>query len=190
MRVIAGIRRGMRLFEFDQPSVRPTADKIKGSIFNMIMNEADISRCRVLDLFSGTGNLGIEALSRGAMHGTFVEKDGNVAGLLKKNIQKAKFDSVSEIRREDVLQYLSHIPERPFDLIFADPPYESRFGSMIAAAVIRSGFLAPGGLLIIETSADETISAGELEPFKNRVFRDTRITILKHTVSSDTEGRQ
>lgn len=181
MRVIAGIRRGMRLLEFDHSAVRPTADKIKGSMFNMIMNEADMSRCSVLDLFSGTGNLGIEALSRGAMHGTFVEKDGSAAGLLRKNIQKAKFETVSDVRQEDVLLYLSRIPEQPFELIFSDPPYESRLGSVIAGAVIANGFLAPGGLLILETSAGETISAGGLVPFKERVFRDTRITILKKT---------
>lgn len=184
MRVIAGIRRGMRLLEFDHPSVRPTADKIKGSIFNMIMNEADISRCRVLDLFSGTGNLGIEALSRGALHGTFVENDGRALELLKNNIQKAKFASVSEIRQEDVRSYLSRIPERPFELIFSDPPYETRLGSVIASAVIANAFLAPGGLLILESSADEAISAEGLEPLKDRVFRDTKITILKSNAST------
>jgi 16S rRNA (guanine966-N2)-methyltransferase len=176
----------MTLLEFNHASLRPTADKIKGSVFNMLMNLKDISICNVLDLFSGTGNLGIEALSRGATEATFVENDPQAVNLLTKNIEKARFKSVSRIIQQDVTRYLAKPSDRSFQIIFADPPYEARLGNFIIENVLRNKYLDPGGLLVFESSTDERFDINffqnQLTVLKERNYRDTLVTIFKLSV--------
>ncbi len=186
MRIISGIRRGMALLEFNDSSIRPTADKVKGSIFNMLMNLTDISVCKVLDLFSGTGNLGMEALSRGAIQATFIENDPQAVNILTKNIEKARFESLAQIVYQDATRYLTNPCERPFQIIFADPPYEARLGNFIIENVLRNKYLASGGLLVLESSADERFDiesrTDQLSVLKKRKFRETLVTIFNHSV--------
>lgn len=180
MRIIAGIRRGLLLSEFHIPGVRPTSDKVKGAVFNMLMNLTDISSCRVLDLYAGTGNLGLEALSRGALSACFVEKDPKVMDILRQNIRKAQFETVSEICQQDAMMYINVPPASPFDLIFADPPYQGKHGETIVYRIFKNDYLSPAGFLVLETSVSETIEydARCISLIKDRVFRETRIRIF------------
>ncbi len=186
MRIISGTRRGMTLLEFKHPSIRPTTDKVKGSVFNMLMNLVDISVCRVLDLFSGTGNLGLEALSRGAVNATFVESDPQAVRLLKQNVHKAGFGNNSRVVQLDATLYLAGPPEEPYEILFADPPYHSRLGNFIIENVFLNRYLAPCGLLTLETSAEEVLRTGNGSPglnlIKERIFRETRVTIFQYHV--------
>ncbi len=121
MRVISGKYKGHHLVPFSADHIRPTTDRVKESMFNMIQNH--IEGARVLDLFSGTGNLGIEALSRGAASVLFVEKNKKSIQILEKNLQKLKVDEDFKIVQKDVLSFLKSYQGEGFDLIFADPPF-------------------------------------------------------------------
>lgn len=186
MRIISGIRRGMTLLDFDHSGVRPTSDKVKGSVFNMLMNLTDMSRCRVLDLFSGTGNLGIEALSRGAIEAVFVELDNKVTELLTQNLHKAGFMNHARIVQQDARFFISSPATEPFDVVLADPPYELRLGDFVIENVLRNKYLAPGGLIIYESSVkerfDPAIYESALTVIRERNFRETLVTIFKNNV--------
>ena len=122
MRIISGNKRGMVLESPEGLDTRPTSDRIKETLFNMIA--FDIPDCNFLDLFSGSGQMGIEALSRGAKEAVFVEKDKKALACINKNIAKAKLESCSKVYSEDVFSALNRIkcPDG-FDIVFMDPPY-------------------------------------------------------------------
>ena len=121
MRVISGSARGRRLGELKGMETRPTTDKVKESLFNII--QFDIEGRRVLDLFGGTGQLGIEALSRGAEHCTFVDQRRDAAALIKENLKATELSDRSRVVQGDSLAFLQSCREK-FDLIFLDPPYQ------------------------------------------------------------------
>jgi 16S rRNA (guanine966-N2)-methyltransferase len=138
MRVISGKYKGHHLVPFSGDHIRPTTDRVKESMFNMIQNY--VEGARVLDLFSGTGNLGIEALSRGAASVLFVEKNRKSIQILEKNLQKLKVDEPFQIIQKDVISFLKNYEGEPFDLIFADPPFteEMAHDVMLAADQTRA----------------------------------------------------
>jgi len=179
MRITGGLFRGRRLQVPVGREVRPTTDKVRQAIFNILVHE--IPEARVLDLFAGSGALGIEAVSRGAESAVFVEKHNSALNCLKRNLAEVKLDArVLEDDWLDAIQQLIARQER-FDLIFADPPYGMLSGDAIAEAVVgreqgvESALLAPDGILIIEGSAqDEPVTI--LRTLKERVFDTTRIS--------------
>ncbi len=160
MRVISGKYKGHHLVPFSADHIRPTTDRVKESLFNMIQNH--LEGARVLDLFSGTGNLGIEALSRGASSIHFVEKNRKSILILEKNLEKLKVSEPFQIVQKDVLSFLKSYQGEPFDLIFADPPFTEEMAHDVMVAADGSQVFHPAGaevntLFMIESGRREKI---------------------------------
>ena len=153
MRVISGIYRGRTLRTVSDLSVRPAADRVRQTIFDMLTNRIVFDGARVLDLFAGSGSLGIEALSRGAAHATFVENGHDAAGFIELNLRTLGCGEAALVVETDALGFIA--PESgEFDLVFADPPYAFDRTGDIPAIVFGSGILRPGGYLLIEHARD------------------------------------
>ena len=184
MRIIAGQYRGLTLAAVGKGDkgahLRPTTDRVRESLFSMLLGGRfgdPISGARVLDLFAGTGALGLEALSRGASHVTFVD-DGRVAQkLIRENIGKCRASAATALIARDATR-LGANPGAAFDLVFLDPPYGQGLGERAAVAALAGGWIAPGATLVWEDSA--TISPPEgLAVLDQRRYGETRITILE-----------
>lgn len=155
MRIISGKYKGHQLVSFSADHIRPTTDRVKESLFNMI--QGSMEGARVLDLFSGTGNLGLEALSRGAQSVLFVEKNRKSIDILEKNIAKLKVDEPYQILQKDVLKFLQSYQGEPFDLIFADPPFTEAMAHDVMLAADESRVFHPETLMMIESARREKI---------------------------------
>ena len=166
MRVIAGTARGRRLKELQGMDTRPTTDKVKESLFNIIQFE--IQDRKILDLFGGTGQLGIEALSRGARHCTFVEMRRDAQALLKENLKATDLLSSARVVPGDALAFLSSCREQ-FDVILLDPPYHTDLMDRALEAILRFDILAEHGIIVCETAADR-----ELPPLSEELFEPGR----------------
>ena len=153
MRVIAGSARGRKLIAPDSFKIRPTTDRMKENLFNILA--AHISGARFLDIFSGTGAIGIEALSRGAESAVFV--DSFSAGLIKNNLKLSGFTARATILKNDYAAALRELNEKhmEFDIIFMDPPYNKGFAGHAAMLISEFRLLDPYGLLAVELSSDE-----------------------------------
>ncbi len=153
MRVITGLYKGRTLKTVKDLSVRPATDRVKQTIFNMLMNRIDMEGVHVLDLFAGSGSLGIEALSRGAGHVTFVESDQEAVRSIEQNIGTLGCEELTTIEETDAMYFMSHV--RPaFDLIFADPPYAFDQTQNIPGIVFERRILKQHGYLVIEHTPD------------------------------------
>ena len=157
MRVISGIARGTKLDSRESISTRPTLDRIKENMFNLIQDKVRDSV--VLDLFAGSGQLGIEALSRGADRAYFCDIDREDIVFLNKNIAKTRLTEKSIVLNEDFKKVLNTVNTK-FDLIFIDPPYKSNFVEESINLIYEKSILNDDGLIIIET--DETQKIQEL----------------------------
>ena len=156
MRVITGSARGRRLRELEGQETRPTTDRVKEGMFSIL--QFDIEGRRVLDLFAGTGQLGIEALSRGAASAVFVERRGDALKLIRENLQITELTDRAKVVPGDSLEYLKTVRE-PFDLIFLDPPYGEGLLEEALAHIARYDLLAPHGILVAEAATDQTLPA-------------------------------
>ena len=152
MRVITGSARGVRLRTPDGMQTRPTAERVKEAVFSMI--QFDIEGRRVLDLFAGTGQMGIEALSRGAARATFVDARREAAALVRENVRRARVEALSEIVQADYLEFLSR-SRGAFDLIFLDPPYAEVFLENALKRISEIDILSDGGIIICERPTDK-----------------------------------
>ncbi len=154
MRIISGRFRGRVLTSFQADHIRPTTDRVKETLFNKWMHHID--GARVLDLFSGTGSLGLEALSRGAQHVQFVEMNLKSIDILKKNISLLKLDpSEYSILKSDVIGFLKKYKGEPFDLILADPPFTEKMAHDVMQAMDTSACFKPETLIAIESQKKE-----------------------------------
>lgn len=183
MRVISGNNKGKKLFAPKDMSVRPTADKIKESIFNMIgyIDEDSI----VLDLFAGTGSIGIEFLCRGAKECHFVDVSHKSAGFIKKNISLCKLDDKSKVYVYDYEKALSYFARNnmKFDYIFADAPYHLNCSNNIINSVVRYDILNEDGTMIIECEKTEKMIENieqDVLQYKEKIYGITKIGILKY----------
>ena len=153
MRVVSGIARGRKLKELAGDDIRPTSDMVKESIFNIV--QFDIEGRRVLDLFAGTGQLGIEALSRGAKSAVFVDSSPEAIKLIKENVKLCGFEDRSTIHRRDALNYLEHC--EAFDLVFIDPPYDTGLAVGVLEKIFEFDKLNTNGIIICETRAESKL---------------------------------
>ena len=151
MRVITGTARGRRLREPEGMAIRPTTDSVKEAIFNTI--QFDIEGRSVLDLFAGTGQLGIEALSRGARECVFIDESTAAVKLIKENLRTCRLEGT--VLQTDALGYLAQ--GRKFDLIFLDPPYDTMLVEKALQTVSKSDILTEGGIIVCETRSDKTL---------------------------------
>lgn len=156
MRVISGSARGRRLKELQGMETRPTTDKVKESLFNIIQFE--IPGRKVLDLFGGTGQLGLEALSRGAEHCTFVEQRRDAAALIRDNLKTCQLGDKAHVVQGEALDFLSCCREK-FDVIFLDPPYQSDLMQRSLELIQRFDILREHGIIVGETAAEQQFPA-------------------------------
>ncbi len=185
MRIIAGTFRGVALASVGKGDaaahLRPTTDRVRESLFNVLANHDVIEGARVLDLFAGTGALGLEALSRGAAQVTFVD-DGRVAQrLIGQNIAKLRVRDRAEIMRRDA----RHLPGRtgaPFDLVFMDPPYHKNYGGLALDAARKGGWLAQEAFIVWEEAYPIDPPEG-FELADQRKYGDTHVTLLSKSAS-------
>jgi 16S rRNA (guanine(966)-N(2))-methyltransferase RsmD len=148
MRVIAGSAKGTPLQAVPGSGTRPISDRVKESVFNILGSW--IVDAYVLDLFAGTGSVGIEALSRGAAQATFVEKRARAAAVIRGNLERTRLKEYARIFQGDVFKFLEGEPE-PFDLIYVAPPqYQGLWSKTLLALEAQPGWLAPGGLVIVQ----------------------------------------
>lgn len=184
MRIIGGRARGLHLAPVGAGDtaahLRPTSDRVREAIFNLLINGGygnPVAGARVLDLFAGTGALGLEALSRGADHATFVENGSAGQSLIKRNIELMRAGGQTEIVRRDATQIG---PNRgsAHDLIFLDPPYGKSLGEKALAACTAAGWLAPQALVVWEEGAAPLPPAG-FDLLDQRSYGDTVVTILR-----------
>lgn len=172
MRVTGGILKGRQLTAPAGQHVRPTIDKVREAVFNILAHE--VPGAAVLDLFAGAGTLGIEALSRGAESAVFVENASAATRVLQKNLDQLHLEALTlQMDWSAALKRLAENRQR-FDLIFADPPYQKFTPAQIADAVAESRLLAPNGILIIETDAKADADLS-LPVLKRRSFGQTQL---------------
>jgi 16S rRNA (guanine966-N2)-methyltransferase len=188
MRIVGGRFRGMTLAgPGGDPAgtLRPTADRVRESVFNLLAHgdygdPAPPERRRVLDLFAGTGALGLEALSRGAAQATFVDQRTTALALLRRNLARLDADDVSRVIARDATR-LGRNPGLPFDLVFLDPPYARGLGEKAIASALAGGWVAPGALVVWEEAVTQSPPPG-LTLLDQRRYGETMIAIYRSTV--------
>ena len=179
MRILTGSIRG-RLIPMElNPDIRPTADKVRKAIFDTLQGWAKGKR--VMDLYSGTGALGLEAISTGAAHVRFVEADGAAARRIETTLKKWGFSAISSVETMDALRAIDRAGFRreTFDLIFLDPPYKANKGAGTLKALADADIVAKGGFVVVETWRKEVLPE-ELAPFKllrDKSYGQSRVAI-------------
>jgi len=177
MRIIAGQWRGRPLDAPPGQGTRPTADRVRETLFSMLTSRlGSFEGLRVADLFAGSGALGLEALSRGAAFAAFVEKDSAAAAAIRRNAERLGASDRIRVLGGSALALPA---SEPFDLMFADPPYAEGSGTAAVEAVERAGWLAPGGWMSVETSRADEVAASGLEIQTSRVVGRARLTLLR-----------
>ena len=172
MRIITGSAKGKKLSTLEGNDTRPTSERIKGAIFSSIQFE--IEHRRVLDLFAGSGQMGLEALSRGAECATFIDSSREAMAIVKENIERCGFSSVSHTLVSDYRNYIRKASGREyFDLVFIDPPYAAACAMDAAAALARARLVIPGALVCIE-SGEEAIDISDKRLSGYELLKSTR----------------
>ncbi len=149
LRIVAGNWRSRLLKIIDEPGLRPTSERIRETLFNWLRPVTDGAHC--LDLFAGTGALGIEALSRGAAHVVFVEKSAKLAAAIRNNLDELQAASAEVIQR-DAMDYLRNADPEPFDIVFLDPPFDTDMLSEACSILQKRGLLAENAVVYLERS--------------------------------------
>ncbi len=183
MRIIGGTRRGTVLADIgagDPAShLRPTSDRVREAIFNLLINGTHgnpMPGARVLDLFAGTGALGLEAISRGAAYATFVDDGAKAQALIRANIAKLRLIDETRLLRQDARR-LPPNPGAAFNLVFLDPPYGKGLGELALTAALQGNWLAPGAFIVWEDAAPPALPAGFAQ-LDQRRYGDTWVTFL------------
>ncbi len=149
MRIIGGTYRGRKLRADTGRSIRPTTDRVKKTIFDILVHTRDLANAEILDLFAGTGSLGLEAISRGAGHVTFVDNSEKSLAVLESNIRTLGCESACTVYRADVFWFLKRI-KRHYDVVFVDPPYKLQELPSLPEAIRQSGALGTGSHVVME----------------------------------------
>lgn len=177
MRIIAGEWRGRPLFAPPGATTRPTGDRTREALFSMLASRlGSLEGLVVADLFAGTGALGLEALSRGAAHCTFVEQDRIAIEALQSNIAALKAEDRTQVRQQSAT---GAVVGGPFDLIFTDAPYSTGFGQIALAHYAEAGAIAPGGWVSLETAAKEPVEIDGFTLAVERVYGVAKISLLR-----------
>ncbi len=181
LRVIAGTAGGLQLHAPKSGVARPTADRVKESLFSAL-GAARVGQASVLDLYAGSGALGIEALSRGAARALFVDRDRDAQAAIRRNLEHTGLAVRGQLRKSSVTAYLEHAAaDGPFDLVFVDPPYELSGSDVgrVLAALTRPGVLGPAGVVVLErssrTDVDQETEGWQIE--WRRTYGDTLLVV-------------
>jgi 16S rRNA (guanine966-N2)-methyltransferase len=182
MRVVGGRLRGRNLASPASREIRPTADRLRESVFNILIHAYDdpIAGARVLDLFAGTGALGIEAVSRGAAFALFVDNGTEARALLRNNVEALGLGGVTKVYRRDATNLGPAHPVEPFSLVFLDPPYGKGLAENALASLRDGGWLTRDALVVVE----EAKAAGFATPegfaeLERRAYDDTEFVFLR-----------
>lgn len=183
MRIVAGKFKGKALASPKGQETRPTSDRVRESLFNILEHGIDgfeIEGARVLDLFAGTGALGLEALSRGAKHCLFIENSAAARGIIRDNVEALSLTGNTSVWRRDATTLGPAGSSDACDLIFCDPPYGKGLGEQALAGALENGWVKPGAIAALEerSGADVEIPAGFLE-IDRRTYGDTQIVVLR-----------
>ena len=183
MRIIAGRFRGAKLTAPKDDAVRPTSDRVREALFNVLVHGIDgleIEGVRVLDLFAGTGALGLEALSRGARYCLFIEQNATARGLLRRNVEALQLTGVTRIWRRDATKLGPAGNMEPFDLMFLDPPYDKALGELALAAAHEGRWIKPEGIAVLEERAGaEIVVPTGYEKLDVREYGETQVVYLR-----------
>ncbi|MBR6160204.1 MAG: 16S rRNA (guanine(966)-N(2))-methyltransferase RsmD [Lachnospiraceae bacterium] len=156
MRVISGSAKRLPLVTPKGLNTRPTSDKVKETLFNILAPE--LYDANFLDLFAGSGAIGIEALSRGSRHCTFIEKDREAVKCIRQNLEKTHLSEMATVYASDVLTSLHHIGTGPFDIVFMDPPYKEHLEEKVLSMLSQSDMIDDSSLIITEAAADTDLA--------------------------------
>lgn len=183
MRVISGTARGKKLTPVPGMDTRPTTDRVKESVFNIIQNH--VRAAHVLDLFAGTGQMGIEALSRGAAHCDFVDHDKAAQSVIRKNVDAARVSEHARVAGGDFGSFVAGCKKGAYDLIFLDPPYGGKLLGDALRAIERFDILSRTGIIVCESSVDDHV---ETNFALGRTYRygTIQIMILSHQQEDGT----
>lgn len=180
MRIITGIYGARILFTGNERSLRPTTDRVKETIFNILMNRIELAGRDVLDLYAGSGNLGLEALSRGAERVVFVDRSPRAVRTIHRNIGLLGCENCT-VLEADVFKFLGTTREQ-YDLIFADPPYNIQSLDEMVTKIFSRRLLRDEGIVAVEHRADASIVPDALFVVDTRRgFGETAVTFLRHT---------
>jgi 16S rRNA (guanine966-N2)-methyltransferase len=182
MRVVGGRLRGRTLSAPKSHAIRPTADRLRESVFNILAHSYDdpVTGARVLDLFAGTGALGIEALSRGAAFALFVDQSAGARALIRENIAALGLAGASRIFRRDATKLGAVRPLAPFSLAFLDPPYGQGLAAAALAAARGGGWFTAGALIVVEEAAKAAFATPEgFSEVERRRYDDTEFVFLR-----------
>ena len=182
MRVVGGKLRSRPIAGPKGPGLRPTADRLRESLFNILQHAYDdpVAGARVLDLFAGTGALGVEASSRGAKFTLFVDNGAEARALLRNNVETLGLGGVTKVYRRDATDLGPAHPVEPFSLVFLDPPYGKGFAEKALASLRDGGWLTPGALLVVEEAkAAQFVTPEGFEELERRAYDDTEFVFLK-----------
>jgi 16S rRNA (guanine966-N2)-methyltransferase len=182
MRIVGGRFRGRTLAAPTSRAIRPTADRLRESLFNILIHAYGdpVSGARVLDLFAGTGALGLEAMSRGAAFALFVDDGAEARALIRSNVEALGLGGATRIFRRDATKLGTAHPVEPFSLVFLDPPYGKGLATKALASAREGGWLAPGALVVVEEAANAEFAApaGFIE-LERRDYDDTELVFLR-----------
>ncbi|HEY5081460.1 MAG TPA: 16S rRNA (guanine(966)-N(2))-methyltransferase RsmD [Bauldia sp.] len=192
MRIVAGEFRGRTLLTPADERIRPTADRVRQTLFDVLAHAYGdpVEGARVLDLFAGTGALGLEAISRGSAYVLFVEDGVEARGLIRGNVEAFGLTGRTRIFRRDATRLgdAGNLP--PFSLAFVDPPYGQGLGEKALAAALAGGWLADDALVVLEEAADAKIApVVGLELVETRHIGDTQIAFLRRSSLADDPHR-
>src|SRR3954462_2681938 len=182
MRVVGGRLKGRNLASPSLREIRPTADRLRESLFNILIHAYDdpIREARVLDLFAGTGALGIEAISRGAAFALFIDNGAEARALLRNNVETLGLVGVTKVYRRDASDLGPAHPVEPFSLVFLDPPYRMKLAEKALVSLREGGWLAAGALLGVEEAKAAQFAAAEgFQELERRVYDDTEFVFLR-----------
>ncbi|WP_316226940.1 16S rRNA (guanine(966)-N(2))-methyltransferase RsmD [Bradyrhizobium sp. SZCCHNS3052] len=182
MRVVGGRLKGRNIASPASRDIRPTQDRLREALFNILVHayEDPIEGARVLDLFAGTGALGIEAVSRGAAFTLFVDNGADARALLRNNVEALGLGGVTKVYRRDATNLGPARPVEPFSLVFLDPPYGKGLAEKALASLRDGGWLVPSALLVVEESKAAAFKAPEgFEELERRAYDDTEFVFLR-----------
>jgi 16S rRNA (guanine966-N2)-methyltransferase len=182
VRIVGGRLRGRALAAPKSQAIRPTADRLREALFNILIHAYSdpITGARVLDLFAGTGALGLEAISRGAAFALFVDDGAEARALLRQNVEALGLGAVTRIFRRDATKLGPAHPVEPFSLVFLDPPYGKGLAEKALTSAREGGWLTDQALIVVEEAADAGFKPPEgFEEIERRKYDDTEFVVLK-----------
>lgn len=187
MRIVGGTKRGVRLASLPGTTTRPTADRVKEALFNIVA--ARVPGASVLDLFAGSGAIGLEALSRGARSATFVEYDRRAVRIIRDNVSRTTFEEQIRVITGDVFSALKERRVKGcFDLIFADPPYGRQLASRTLVAVADAQLLSSDGLFVVEHDKREELPThrANMEQIRTARYGNTMLSFYVHPAAKES----